>query len=315
MIILSTITKNTFMKYIGKPFFGWNNISKEKEKISGNLKDNGQFIVNKSVLKNSNLKLSKNLNNKSIKNPVKNSSTCPGSKVGIENRNTNIGKNGGKVYCYLNSLMQMLYCIDELRKNTLLNRFANLLSRKNIFLKSVFSLLSGNNKYISAKTIVPIYKKMYSGKNILNYNDPIEFLEFTKNEINKINNDIITINLNRNSLDFALSELNKNTSIDYKKYLFINIEKIGNSGTTTVLNFINKNASINKELTINHKIKYKLLGAIFWSEDSHYTFASYDDKGHVCRYYDDEKIYGSLLENITLEKNAKLLLYKEVSTK
>jgi hypothetical protein len=41
--------KNTFMKYIGKPFFGWNNASKKKEKISGHPKDNGQFIVNRDI--------------------------------------------------------------------------------------------------------------------------------------------------------------------------------------------------------------------------------------------------------------------------
>ena len=41
--------KDTFMKYIGKPFFGWNNVSKEKEKISGHPKDNGQFIVNRDI--------------------------------------------------------------------------------------------------------------------------------------------------------------------------------------------------------------------------------------------------------------------------
>ena len=41
--------KNTFMKYIGKPFFGWNNVPNEKNKISGHPKDNGQFIVNRDI--------------------------------------------------------------------------------------------------------------------------------------------------------------------------------------------------------------------------------------------------------------------------
>ena len=285
--------------------------------------------ANKSFLSNSTFRSSynsiksfvKSSVKSSVKSPVKSSvkssvessvikSSCPGSMIGIENRNTN-KKNGGRVYCYLNSLMQMLYCIDELKNYT--------------FLEPVFSLLNGKNGYITAETIVSIYLDRYKDieQNILKFNDPIEFLGFTffnitnhskKNSLkNETIRNIITINTTRNSLDFVLSELKND--IDYKEYLFINIEKLSNNGNTTVSRFISKNATINKTLNIEHKIKYKLLGAIFWLLGPHYTFASYDDKGNVCRYYNDDEILTKIPSGITLENNGKLLLYKEYKDK
>ena len=233
--------------------------------------------------------------------------------IGIENRNTK-KKNGGRVYCYLNSLMQMLYCINELKNNT--------------FLKPVFSLLNGTSGYITAETIVSIYqKKMYPEQNILYFNDPAEFLELTLSKItnnikkkflkNKNINNIITYNNGLQSFYFGLSGLNN--SVEYKKYLFINIDKqddkkmisFGKNGMNTI-NFIHKTIVVKKELNIKSKT-YKLLGAIFVLSGPHYTFASYDDKGNVCRYYDDDKISNEIpSDNITLGKNAKLLLYKRV---
>jgi hypothetical protein len=47
--IFEKTIKNTFMKYIGKPFFGLNNVPNGKDKISRHPKDNGQFIVNRDI--------------------------------------------------------------------------------------------------------------------------------------------------------------------------------------------------------------------------------------------------------------------------
>jgi hypothetical protein len=48
-------------------------------------------------------------------------------------------------------------------------------------------------------------------------------------------------------------------------------------------------------------------------DNNHYTFASYDNNGNVCRYYDDDKISNEIPSDIKLGNNGKLLLYKEVS--
>jgi hypothetical protein len=256
-----------------------------------------QFIINEGI---------------AVKVPVNINKNCPGSMVGIENKNIN---SGGKVYCYLNSLMQMLYCMDELRNNT--------------FLNPVFRLLSGKDIFINAEKIIPIYQKMYptntTKQNILKFNDPTEFLGFTFNNMKNTNiNNIIIYNSNLNSFYFGFSNINNsiNKNIDYKKYLFINIDKMKNNGTiisfdangTNTKNFINTAVDVKKELNINSK-KYKLLGSIFVLSGPHYTFASYDDKGNVCRYYDDKKIFKEIQNNITLGNNGKLLLYKEYKDK
>jgi hypothetical protein len=112
-----------------------------------------------------------------------------------------------------------------------------------------------------------------------------------------------------------LSSMDKNHVClnTFNNKLIYDIHKLKNNKNNilTWCCFINETVNINKELIIINK-KYKLLGAIFWSWGPHYTFASYDDKGNVCRYYDDEKIFKEIQNNITLERNGKLLLYKEV---
>lgn len=247
--------------------------------------------------------------------------------VGIENKNIINGNNGGKVYCYLNSLMQMLYCMEELKNYT--------------FLESVFSLLNGkgnslvninksknnniiNNKYIPAEIIIGIYKGIYPEQNILTQHSPSEFLLYTFenkniNFITKNTDDTININLTfYNDYDNFKQEFNKKydeiTKKNYiKKYMFININKVSSKNNSKpISNFASLEIKKICKNCYSTTFSYKLIGAIFYIDNNHYTFASYDNEGNVCRYYDDKFIYKSLPDNITLEKNARILLYKEV---
>ena len=314
----NTFKNNELNSFFNKIFNGINVINNKNIK---------QFIVNEGVSVSAPSIINKSMSivNKSIAvtKPVNINTNCPGSTVGIENRNIKNGNNGGKVYCYLNSLMQMLYCMEELRNNT--------------FFKSVFNLLSGegnslvninknknnnsiNNQYIPAGIIIDIYKGMYQKKNILRQHSPSEFLLYTfaNKNINFITkNKDSTININLTFYNDYNNFKNEFKNItDKKKYMFININKVSSKNKSKpISNFASleiKNIYKNSD---NTKFSYKLIGAIFYIDNNHYTFASYDNEGNVCRYYNDKFIYGSLPDDITLEKNAMILLYKEVSHK
>ena len=287
--------------------------------IAVNVVNKGVNVVNKAV----------NVVNKAI--AVNINTNCPGSMVGIENKNIKNGNNGGKVYCYLNSLMQMLYCMEELRDNNFLEAVFSLLNGKGNSLVNINKNKNNNiinNQYIPAEIIVNIYQEMYPDQNILTQHSPSEFLLYTFDYINKNINfitknidDTININLTfynvNNNYNFKTNFNEKYNEItDKKKYMFININKvISKNNTSPIVNFASLEINNIYKDRYNDKFNYKLIGAIFYINNNHYTFASYDNNGNVCRYYDDKFIYESLPDDITLEKNAMILLYKEYKDK